>query len=144
MGRTVLKLDTKGFNEYAEKLDGLGADLKSIFTEALEKAGEKIGQDTLNAVADENLPRGGKYSTGETKASVIQNPKVEWSGSVGSIGIGFDFGKPGAGGYLITGTPKMRPDKALNQMYKGRRYMTQIRQDMVDIFDAEIQKKMGG
>lgn len=144
MGRTVLKLDTQGFTEYGEKLDALGADLRSIFTDALEQAGETIGEDTLDAVAEGNLPAGGKYSTGETKAAVIQSPRVEWEGTTGSIGVGFDFGKPGAGGFLITGTPRMRPDKALNQMYKGKRYMKKIQQDMADIFNDEIRRRMGG
>lgn len=144
MGRTVLKLDAQGFTEYGEKLDALGADLRSIFTDALEQAGETIGEDTLDAVAEGNLPAGGKYSTGETKAAVIQSPRVEWEGTTGSIGVGFDFGKPGAGGFLITGTPRMRPDKALNQMYKGKRYMKKIQQDMADIFNDEIRRRMGG
>lgn len=144
MGRTVLKLDTQGFTEYGEKLDALGAGLRSIFTDALEQAGETIGEDTLDAVAEGNLPAGGKYSTGETKAAVIQSPRVEWEGTTGSIGVGFDFGKPGAGGFLITGTPRMRPDKALNQMYKGKRYMKKIQQDMADIFNDEIRRRMGG
>lgn len=143
MGKNLLKLDTKPFDIYAEKLDRLGADLKAIFTDALEQAGETIGQDTLDAVADENLPAGGKYSTGDTKASVIQNPQVKWSGAVGEIGIGFDFGKPGAGGFLITGTPKMRPDKTLNAMYKKKKYMSDIQNDMIDIFNDEIKKRMG-
>lgn len=144
MGRTVLKLDTQGFTEYGEKLDALGADLRSIFTDALEQVGETIGEDTLDAVAEGNLPAGGKYSTGETKAAVIQSPRVEWEGTTGSIGVGFDFGKPGAGGFLITGTPRMRPDKALNQMYKGKRYMKKIQQDMADIFNDEVRRRMGG
>jgi hypothetical protein len=144
VGRNVLKLDVKGFDEYAEKLDSLGADLKTIFTDALEQAGETITEDTIDAMADANLPRGGEYSTGETKASIIKNPHVEWAGTIGSIGVGFDFGKPGAGGYLITGTPRMRPDKPLNQIYKSKKYMSDIRKDMVDIFNDEIKRRMGG
>lgn len=144
MGRTVLKLETKGFIQYGEKLDRLGADLKAIFTDALEQAGETIGEDTLDAITEGNLPAGGKYSTGDTEASVVRSPRVEWEGTTGSIGVGFDFGKPGSGGFLITGTPRMRPDKALNQMYKGKRYMKKIQQDMVDVFNDEIQRRMGG
>ena len=69
MGRTVLKLETKGFAQYGEKLDRLGADLKAIFTDALEQAGETIGEDTLDAITEGNLPAGGKYSTGDTGES---------------------------------------------------------------------------
>lgn len=144
MGRNILKLDTKGFNEYAEKLDKLDADLKPIFTEALEKAGETITNDTIAGVGSSNLPAGGMYSTGETAASIVKNPKVTWEGMIGGIAVGFDFGKPGAGGFLITGTPRMRPDKALNKIYKSKGYMNNIKKDMTEIFDNEIKRRMGG
>lgn len=144
MGRNVLKLDTKGFNEYAEKLDKLGGDLQSIFTKALEKAGETITNDTIAGMASSNLPAGGMYSTGETAASIVKNPKAAWGGMMGEIAVGFDFGKPGAGGYLITGTPRMRPDKALNKIYKSKAYMNNIKKDMTEIFDDEIKRRMGG
>lgn len=144
MGRNVLKLDTKGFDEYAEKLERLDADLKSIFTDALQQAAETITEDTVEAMSSGNLPAGGKYSTGETKKSIVQNPKVTWSGTVGEVGVGFDFEKPGAGGYLITGTPRMKPNRELNRIYKSKKYMTNIKKDMKDIFDDEIQRRMGG
>lgn len=144
MGRNILKLETKGFNEYAEKLDRLGADLKAIFTDALEQAAEIITDDTMEAMADQYMPAQGKYSQGDTKKSILKNPKVTWSGSIGEIGVGFDFDKPGAGGYLITGTPKMRPNKELNRIYKSKRYMNDIKKDMIDVFDDEIQRRMGG
>ena len=144
MGRNILKLNTKGFDEYAEKLERLGVDLKPIFTDALQQAAETITEDTMEAISAGNLPRGGKYSTGKTEASIIKNPKVTWSGTIAEIPVGFDFAKPGAGGYLITGTPRMQPDKELNRIYKQKRYMTNIRKDMTDIFEDEIQKRMGG
>ena len=88
MGKNVLKLDMHGFDEYAEKLDSLDADLKKIFTDALEEAGETITEDTENAVTEANLPAGGKYSSGETKESILKNPKVEWNGTIGQINVG--------------------------------------------------------
>lgn len=144
MGKNILKLNTKGFEEFAEKLDRLGTDLKPIFTDALEQAAETITEDTIDAMSPGNLPQGGKYSTGKTKDSIIKNPKVTWSGTIGEIPVGFDFEKPGAGGYLITGTPRMKPNNELNRIYKQKRYMTNIRKDMVDIFEDEIQRRMGG
>lgn len=144
MGKNVLKLDTSAFNDFAEKLDKLGADLKLIFTDALEQAGETITDDTIEAMKKENLPAKGKYqsSPSETEASIIKNPKVEWSGMMGEIGVGFDFSKPGAGGYLITGTPRMKPDRELNKIYKGKRYMKQIEQDIKEVFEAELESRM--
>ena len=130
MGRNILKLETKGIEELADKLKELNGDVNEAVTEILEKAGKKIGEDTERAMSNANLPAGGKYSRGVTAQSIIQEPKAEWKGSVATIGVGFDFGMLGAGGYLITGTPKMRPDMALQKIYKRKKYMRDIQQDM--------------
>ena len=144
MGKNLLKLDVSGFEEYIQKLEKLEADIKPIVSDALNQAGETITDDTFDAVSDSNLPRGGEYSTGKTKESIIKNPRIKWSGTTAEIGVGFDFNKPGAGGYLITGTPRMAPDKALNRIYKSKKYMKDIQKDMIDIFQDEISRRMGG
>lgn len=144
MGKNLLKLDVSGFEEYMTKLEELEADVKPIVSEALNKASAKITNDTINAIAEPNLPRGGKYSTGETKKSIVQNPRAFWSGPIAEVGVGFDFNKPGAGGFLITGTPRMAPDKSLNKIYKSKKYMKDIQQEMGEIFQQEIIKRMGG
>lgn len=144
MGRNTLKLQLDGFNELLTKLDRLGGDLKPVIEDALTQAGETITEDTLEALGDSNLPAGGKYSTGDTDSSVVRNPRVEWEGTTASIGVGFDFGKPGAGGYLISGTPKMKPDYALQAIYKKKKYMTNLQNDMKDIVNDAIIEKMEG
>lgn len=143
MGKNLLRLETGGFEEYIAKLEKLEADIKPVVDQALNKAGVKITNDTLNAVAEPNLPRGGKYSSGETKESVVHNPQVKWTGSIAEIGVGFDFDKPGAGGFLITGTPRMAPDKALNKIYKSKKYMKDVQQEMIEVFQKEIIARMG-
>ena len=144
MGKNLLKLDVSGFEEYIQKLEKLEADIKPIVSDALNQAGETITDDTFDAVSDSNLPRGGEYSTGKTRESIIKNRRVKWEGTTAEIGVGFDFNKPGAGGYLITGTPRMAPDKALNRIYKSKKYMKDIQKDMIDIFQDEISRRMGG
>lgn len=144
MARNTLVLSTAGFDEYIAKLERLEVSLKPIVEDALTQAAETITDDTIDAMAKPNLPRGGKYSTGKTKESIVKNPRVKWSGPVAEIGVGFDYDKPGAGGYLITGTPKMQPDRELNRIYKSKRYMNAIKKDMADIFKDAIDDKMGG
>ena len=142
MARNTLRLDTKGFESLLTKLDEVGGNINEVVTKALEEAGQTIAEDTHKAMAANNLPAGGKYSNGKTEASIVDNPKVEWSGSRASIEVGFDFGKPGAGGFLITGTPKMKPDKELNRMYKGKKYMKQIQDQMSEVVNEAIAKAM--
>ena len=124
--KNYIDVDFSNFADFAEKLDRLNADLKQIFGDAMERAAERVQEDTREAVEASNLPAGGNYSTGDTASSIIRDTKVKWSGSLGEVHLGFDKSKPGAGGFLITGTPKMAPDAALAEMYSGRKYQRQI------------------
>lgn len=142
--RNTLKLDLSGFNELITKLEGLQGDVNKAVTDALEQAAETIEFDTKDAIEKSNLPAKGKYSTDETKESIVENAKVTWSGTLAEIGVGFDFGKPGAGGYLITGTPRMKPDYELQKIYKRKRYISQIQNDMADVVNDYIVEKMEG
>ena len=143
MTRNTLRLELSGFKELLTKLDKLGGDVPGVVEDALMQAAGTIADDTLAALADANLPVGGKFSRGNTKAAVVTNPRVEWSGTTASVGVGFDYDKPGAGGLLITGTPKMKPDYALQKMYKKKGYMQKIQDDMRKIVTDAISKRMG-
>lgn len=142
--RNTLKLDLKGFEELITKLEGLNGNVKKAVTDAMEQAGETIGEDTADAVEKSNLPAGGKYSKGTTKKAIVQNPKIIWSGTKAEIGVGFNYDKPGAGGFLITGTPRMKPDYELQKIYKRKKYMSAIQKDMTEVVNDYIEDVMGG
>ena len=142
MARNTLKLDTRGFEEMLKKLDSLGGDVQKAVTDALTQSAETIEQDTRSAMVAANLPAGGKYSQGDTVQSIISNPQVNWEGNVAWVPIGFDFSKPGAGGFLITGTPRMQPNRALQLMYKRKKYMNQIQNDMSEVIMDYVIEKM--
>ena len=144
MARTTLRLDTKGFDRMLKELEAAGGDVKRAVDEALTKASAKITQDTKAAMAQPNLPARGEYSTGDTMDSIIQDARVEWEGSVASIPVGFDFSKPGAGGFLITGTPRMQPNKELQKMYKQKKYMGEIQAQMSDLIMDHLIKSLEG
>lgn len=144
MGRNILKLDTSGLEWYLAKLDTVGGNVKKTTSVALKKAAVKIQNDTVKALAPGNLPAGGKYSTGKTNASVIHFPSVEWEGLVAWVPVGFDFGAPGAGGFLIAGTPRMKPDAALRKMYKGKGYMNELKELMAEEIFNEMTRIMEG
>lgn len=142
MARNTLKLELSGFNEMLTRLDKLGGDIKEVVEDALGQAAETVEWDTKDALADANLPAGGDYSDGDTMESVVSDARVDWSGTTASIGVGFDYGKPGAGGFLITGTPKMDPDYELQKIYKRKKYMQQIQEDMREIVADEIDRRL--
>ena len=133
MSRNTLKLDTSGFEAFLRELDKMGGDVKQTVNKALGEASKKITADTEAALAVANLPAGGKYSQGDTERAVIRDNAVRWDGLTGWVPVGFDFSAHGAGGYLITGTPRMRPDAALHKMYKQKKYMRQIQDEMSEV-----------
>ena len=142
--KSMISIDFSNFSDYAEKLYNLGADLKEIFTDAMEQSAETVQFDTIDAMAKGNLPAGGKYSQGDTEASIIRDAKVVWHGSQGEIGLGFDKTRPGAGGFLITGTPKMQPNRALEDIYGRKKYENQLKKDIEEVLQYEIDRRMGG
>ena len=140
--KNFISIDGSAFAEYAEKLDRLGADLQEVFTGALERAGTKVQEDVQSAISAGNLPAGGKYSTGDTARTVLE-PKVIWAGSVGELPLGFDKSKPGAGGWLITGTPKMAPDAALAAIFTQKSYERNIKKEIEADLQQAIDSIMG-
>lgn len=141
--KNFISIDFSAFEDYAEELERLGANLKDIFGDVMEQEAETVQEDTLEAIEKAHLPARGKYSIGTTRKSVDPRPRVEWSGSIGEIHLGFDKSKPGAGGFLITGTPRMRPDQALVDIYGRKKYEKKINESIMDYLQAEIDDRLG-
>lgn len=145
MAKNQIKLDTEGWLDgLIEGLDEAGADVERIVGRMMREAAHKIAHDTKKGLAKANLPAQGKYSIGTTDRSVAYFPQVEWNGLVASIPVGFDFSVAGAGGFLITGTPRHRPDKVLHDMYKNKKYMSAVHRDMWDSLWNSLEAFKGG
>lgn len=142
--RNQFGLDFSQFEEFAEELDGLGADLQEIFTDIMEQTAQSVDEDTAEAMDSKNLPAKGKYSRDKTIKTIITNPKVRWSGTKGSVGYGFDKTKPNAGSYLITGTPRMQPNYKLEDIFVRKKYKNRMVRDIMEYFMAEIESRVGG
>ena len=142
MGKNKAKVKLEGFKEMITTLDSLGGDLVGVAADALTEEGETIGWDTMEAAQNPNMPAEGKYSTGRTEQAVLTTPRVEVSGNLVEVGAGFDYTKDGAGGILITGTPRMKPNYELQKIFKGRRYMNNISKDIEAVVQDEIERRL--
>lgn len=146
MGRTVLTFE--GINNYfaklASRLNDIDEEVKDFLKDEYENLGKEIDKDTKAALKKANLPAGGIYSTGKTKEAVIEKPKAEWSGSILEMGYGFNKKKPNAGSYLITGTPKMKPVKELEEIYARQTYFKKKKRKINKDFNNFIKGKWGG
>lgn len=134
MAKKKMRLEFAGFEEYAEKLDKLGGDLKKTTERALIATHEHITPKVEEAFAKHNV----KYSH-ETAKSIKKKSAVEWNGAVAEIGVGFkisDGGLPSI--FLMYGTPKIQPDKKLyNSIYGDKKKVRELQEK---IFAEEIAK----
>ena len=138
-----ISIDFTAFSDLIEQLEKLGANVEDIVADAMEQTAETVEVDTVAAMANANLPAGGKYSQGETMASIVRNAKAQKNGVSVEIDIGFDKTKSGAGGFLITGTPKMRPNYALEKIYGTKKYESTLKKDIDQLLQDEIDERLG-
>lgn len=132
-----------GLDRYAEQINALNGDLKSIVSDALEQAADDPTADTIEGVKKKNLPAKGEYSTGETAETVIKHPTVTWAANIGTIGIGFDKEKYGAGTLLITGTPRMQPARKLADIYTSKKTVKEFHNAVSEALQNAINELEG-
>lgn len=153
MRKNKLTIDFKGFKEYYEKLDRLNADTKKITEEALEKSFRAVVPGIQAAI-------GTHERTGNTEDSLVKEPNVKWSGTVGSVAVGFDIKHGGlASIFLMYGTPRhgvgnqygrangSHPGTAEDQILYDSIYGTstknKVRKVQKEIFDKALQEALG-
>ena len=147
MAKNQFSIDTSGMESLLMKLERLEhAAARETVESVLQPLAEKINADTRNAIQPQFLPAKGKYSQSPSKtaASIETDTSVRWDGLKAWIPVGFDFSKPGAGGYLISGTPKMAPDRTLRRMFRQKAYMNGIKQEVLDGLMEKINEAMEG
>lgn len=139
-----LNIDFSDFVELYDQLERFGGKIDDIVADAMEQTAQTVEEDTIEAMEVVNLPAGGKYSQGETKKSIVKDAKAIKLGSFVEIDMGFDKTKQGAGGFLITGTPKMRPNYALEKIYGTKKYESNLRRDVIQLLTDELEHLQGG
>ena len=142
--RQKFYIDFTQFESLAEQLDALGGNLEEIFSNMLGDIGEEIQVLTYDAMDPKNLPAKGAYSRGYTRKSIELNPKPKWSGPNCTVNFGFDKDKPGAGSFLITGTPRMQPNHELEVMYAQKGFTRGVTEAMRGILQEYLSELKGG
>ena len=140
--KQFISLDYSAFDDYIERLKAIEADVGQVVADAMEKAAKKVQDDTLKALEDVHLPAGGKFSQGDTVKSVIRDTKPTVTRQYVEVNLGFDKTRPGSGGFLITGTPKMKPDRALENIYSSKKYQADITKEIRQELDNAIKERM--
>lgn len=142
MGRNTLKLEGDFLRPLMGSLYRLEHEgAKTVIEKAMIEAEQRVQMDTHLAITFSNLPAHGKYSTGKTSEAIHDSVPPTWEGGVAWVPVGFDFNKPGAGGYLISGTPRMKPDVALQKIYRTKGYMQEIQKQIFEQLSDYIQEQ---
>lgn len=135
--KNKITLQFKGFEEYAEKLDKLGGDLKAITEKALQNSQLHIGAKLHRQMKQH-------HRSGNTEKEIIENEYVHWEGSVASVGIGFFIPEGLPSIFLMYGTPRMKKDQNLYNSIYGSKTKKEIAELQEKTFARAIQKIMGG
>ena len=140
-----MSIDFKGFEEYAEKLDELNADLKSVIGKALQNSHDYV---TANLHKEMKKHR----NTGETEESIMGDSKVEWDGTTASIDVGFDITDGGLPSiFLMYGTPRHAPghpgtsaDQRLYDAIYGKATKKKLNELQEKTLARAVKRVMGG
>ena len=121
MARMSITFD--GFADLAEAIDRVGNDLHKAVDEALTDT-QEIVSDELRSSAGIYQHKGLKgYATGKMYSAIQKDGKVEWKGSVASVGTGFSYEQNKAGFihsiFVMYGTPKMSKDVRVYNAIRG-------------------------
>ena len=140
------QIDFSGFDDLISDIKTLGADVDAAAEEALEKAHMFITTGVAKEMRSHKV--NGKpvnwQHTGETKDSLIKEPKVAWSGAVASVEVGFTG--EGAAKYLIRGTPRIKPSKGLYNALYSKKTIEQamaVEEHALEDFIARVMTKGG-
>ena len=138
-----MKIDFKGFKEYAERLDKLGGDLKKTTEKALNESFNIITPQAKTEIKPHHL-------SGDTEKSLRTTPVIEWNGDRASVPVGFDIKSGGLAsiflmyGTKVHGTPRTAPDQGLYDAFFGHATKKKLKQTQEKIFYDAIKKQLTG
>lgn len=142
-----ISIDFDGFDEMAERIDKLAglAGLQKAVEKGLKASKDYVNAEAEKAMQKSKLPAKGKYSKGDTLQGLDRNTAVDWKdgGTYATLKIGFDLSQNITSIFLMYGTPRMAPDKALyNAFYsaKTKRKVKEVQKEVVTEYLNEIMR----
>lgn len=132
------QLDFDGIEILAKRFEDMGGNIDELADKALKATHEHITPKVQKAM------QASPYDfnrTGDTKASLRKTAKVEHSGNIFKVGVGFDISHGGlASVFLMYGTPTITPDRKLYNAIFGGATRKEVQALQEDIFIDAIMK----
>lgn len=129
-------IDFEDFNYYAKKIESLSdkETLRQVADKALKKTHNYLTPKIDDAFSKHNR-------TGRTSKSLRQEDGTEWTSDVGSIDVGYDIKNGGlASIFLMYGTPRIKPDKKLYNLFYGKKIKREVFKIQEEVFNEELEK----
>lgn len=138
MARNRMGLQFSGFDEVLSNFDKAGGDIKRA-TEAALKAGKQAVTPDIAAAIRRHR------RSGRTEMSLDKDVRVNWEGLTAEISVGFRIRNGGLPSiFLMYGTPRVAPDKALYNSVYGARTKKKIAEVQKETVNKVIQRTLGG
>ncbi len=136
-----VKLEFDGFNQLTSRLSKLGVDIKPVAERALIESHRIVTEKAASSVSKPNLPAGGKYSSGNTQRSLKRNAEINWTGTEGSVSVGFDISHGGLPSiFMIYGTPRYMKNQQMYDAFYSKRTQNEVISLQQRIYYDEIRK----
>lgn len=135
-----------GFEDLAYEIDKAGGDLHAAVNEALTQTQDLIEHYLIDA----SVPYAHKglkgYATGKMFDAIIKDAKVDWSGTVATVRVGFDLHQSGGfhSIFVMYGTPRMAKDQKIYNAIRGTRTQHAIALMQEDIMKQHLALVKGG
>ena len=128
MARKRLSLDFAGMDEIIKQYEDMGGNLREAAESAL-KATHALVTPKLQAAIKPHK------QSGDTEASLGRKPEIEWDGTKAAVPVGFKIRDGGlASIFLMHGTPRMQPDKALYNAIYGAATLRKVSEKQAEVF----------
>lgn len=140
MGKRKAELKIKGMDELMDKFERMGkGSLEPAISEGLKDVQDYLNERLDKTLVSAKLPAKGKYSTGDTKHSIVTDREVNKEHNSLSIKLGFNLKESGMTSiFLMYGTPRMSPAKGLHACFNGAK----SRREAKEIFDKRVQEEI--
>lgn len=135
MARKRLTLDFAGMDKIIKEYEAMGGNLTEA-AEAALKATHAIVTPKLQAAIAPHK------QSGDTEASLSVSAEIEWDGTKAAVPVGFKIRNGGlASIFLMYGTPRMQPDKALYNAIYGASTLREVSEKQAEVFEKRMMQQ---
>ena len=137
-----------GFENLAYAIDEAEKDLHAAVDEALTETAEIVKANLTPAAAVYGAKGRKGYATGKMLESMIKDTRIDWSGMVAEVGVGFSTNNYTTyvgfmhSIFVMYGTPRYKKDQKIYNAIRGTKVKKEIAAKQEEVMQKHLQ--LGG